>query len=249
MNRKVLRKKVIERRALKAAIKIGKLIPEGKINWCREEPDFEIQTLNGMVGVEVSDLMPLPNNEFFRSPVEENKFNAMVVQLAEQEYDRTESVKVGVQVHFGKISERRKPNAMAREIAAFVAFHRAEVKNFRYWHQRTELPLGLDMIAIQSRYDWPWSLNEHWSRSLETLIPQLKLAIAKKNQKVPTYRMNLPNAPIYLLLYTCAAGHRDFPLFADMDQLPVRFDFDRVFFYSVVNRTVLELRKGVWSQS
>jgi hypothetical protein len=110
--------------------------------------------------------------------------------------------------------------------------------------RKAELPVGLDLIAIDSRYDSRWAVSEMWVRTLDTLIPQLQQAITRKNRKVPVYRDNLPNIPIYLLLYSCAGGHREFPVFADMDKIPLRFDFDRVFFFSGLNRIVLELHKA-----
>src|SRR6266581_2373335 len=78
-------KKLRELRALLAARSATSFLPHGKIV-PGEEPDFRIITETGIVGVELTELMPLPRSVSFSSPVAEQRLHENAVQLAERQY-------------------------------------------------------------------------------------------------------------------------------------------------------------------
>jgi hypothetical protein len=51
-----------------------------------EQPDLRVMTASGIVGVELSEILPLPRNTSFNSPLAEASLQEDSVRLAEQSY-------------------------------------------------------------------------------------------------------------------------------------------------------------------
>src|SRR5271170_2516126 len=85
-------KKTIERRVLEAARRASTVIPSGEAQDF-ERPDFKLLTAGGVIGIEVTELLPSAGNDSFASALADSSFQAQVVELAEQRYYQTPDAK------------------------------------------------------------------------------------------------------------------------------------------------------------
>lgn len=236
-------KKEIEKRALEAACRASAIIPAGELRDI-EKPDFILRTASGLLGIEVTELLPPADIDSFSSPLAEKSFHAKVVQLAEQEYNRTPgAIPVKVTVYFWKI-ERGKydKRVMALALAEFVRSHRTQATPVATFTRRANLPKGFGVISISST-SGPWFSGESVGLTLTQIRQQIAERISAKNKLLPTYRSNLPDAPIWLLIYSCMEVSRSVPIPHGLAEWTFPFGFDRVFFFSSLDNKVEEIRK------
>jgi hypothetical protein len=245
LNINQINKKAIERRALVAAGGANPLIPTGEIQDF-EKPDFKIESVTGIVGVEVTELMPAPTTDLFSSPLAEKSFHEKLMRLAEQEYNRTPgAVPVGVGVFFWKTDTGKYDiQSMAQALADFVRSHRDRATPVETFSRHAGLPEGFGVITISATRDRPWYGGESVSLTLEQIRQQLAERIRAKNELVSAYRANLPNMPICLLIYSCMQVSRGVPMVHGMDEWTFPFDFDHVFFFSSLDSAVVEIRQA-----
>jgi hypothetical protein len=153
---------------------------------------------------------------------------------------------VHVSVYFTNTrGERRNKNQMADALTDFVKAnnHRANpVTTFMH----DDAPDGFDAITIIAelgRGEW-WS-GEGGGVHLSDIRPQVEARIDAKNLLVPTYRSNLPDgAQVWLLLYTGVTVARSMPIPYGAEEWTIRFQFDRVFWFTDLERQFVEIRRA-----
>lgn len=243
-------KKEIERRALNVARSVSTLIPDGKTEDF-EKPDFKVHTSTGLVGIEVTELMPAARSDGFSSPLDEKSFHQKVMQLAETEYRRMHrEVPISVSAGFCRIdddvtNERSAvARSMARSLADFVVSHMHLARPVETFSWRRELPKGFAVVTIWTPRDRAWYSHESMSLTLDGIHQRLAERIREKNALVETYRTNVPGAPIHLLLYSCTEVPKGIPITHGMDDWGFQFDFERVFFLSTLDSAVVEIRRA-----
>ena len=119
----------MEKRVLVAAGQVSALIPTGEVQDF-EKPDFRIETATGLVGIEVTELMPAPTTDFFSSPLAEKSWHEKLMKAAELEYNGLPgAVPVGVSAYFWKTeSGKYDMRTMARGLVDFVLTHHGQAK-------------------------------------------------------------------------------------------------------------------------
>jgi hypothetical protein len=236
-------KKDRELRALLAARQVISFLPDGEIV-PDEEPDFRIITETGIVGVEVSELMPLPRSDSFSSPVAEQRLHESAIQLAERGYYAEQgAMPVKVSAFFWKIENgKNKKRELADALISFVKAHRDKASPVAATFTR-RIPDGFSVITIASR-PGPWWSGESMPNSPEGTRQQLAVMIESKNKLLRRYRANLPNSPMWLLVYSCAEVSRGVQMPHGISEWTFPFDFERVFFYATLDQTVEEIRKA-----
>ena len=246
LNSKEAAKKAKECSALQEAWRLSTLIPSGEIKDF-EKPDFKIETRTGIVGIEVTELMPAPKVDSFSSPLAEVDWLEKLMAQAERQYIRVPgAIPVEVSAFF------RKPDAgkydkptMVRGLIDFVLKHRHEAKPVANFSWRPDLPEGFSHIQICARAERPWHGHKETSQHLDDIKKWLGERIRIKNKAVTTYRTNIPNAPIYLLVFSCMGVSRGVFMPFKIEEVPYPFDFDRVFFYAALDSpAVVEIRKA-----
>ncbi|MGD0522741.1 MAG: hypothetical protein ABSA48_15900, partial [Terracidiphilus sp.] len=69
--------------------------------------------------------------------------------------------------------------------------------------------------------------------------------ISEKDKLVRTYRKNLPDgAQMWLLLHTGVTVARSMPIPHDIETWDIPFTFDRVFWFTSLERQFAEIRRG-----
>jgi hypothetical protein len=215
----------------------GEVIPS-------EEPDFRIETETGTVGIELTEVLPPPRNESFSSPVAEEDLHKSVVEIAELDYGTAGGLAVKVRTYFWNIERvKNRKWEMAHALAGFVKSHRGEANTVATFTRRDKLPEGFGVISIDSN-PGPWWSGEGVENTFEGIYQQLAARIAAKNKLLPTYRANLPNSPIWILLYSCAGVSRGVHMPYGISEWSFPFDFDRVFFFASLSGSVEEIRRA-----
>ena len=237
-------KKQVERRALEAARRVCSTIPSGKI-YEFEKPDFKIETRSGIVGVEVTELLPRAGSDAFSSPLAEKSFHEKVVHLAEQEYNRMPgTAPVKVTVFFWNINGREYDRrVMAKSLADFVRAHREQATSVATFDRHDNVPEGFGVISI-SATTGPWWGGESVNLTLDQIHQQIAERIEAKNKLLPTYRSNLPKASIWLLIYSGVEISRSVPIPHGFDEWTFPFEFDRAIFFSSLGNEVAEVRRA-----
>lgn len=235
-------KKKQEERALIAAQNAGLVLPSGRIIHL-EEPDFRIESEEGILGIELTELLPLPRNDSFSSPMAEQDQHRKTVSIAEAEYYRLcGSFPVQVTVYFwnvkrGACVEKR----MAHELVDFVRSHLPGNRTLTFG--RLHLPEGFGTVNIAPGRK-PWQSWESVGQRVSDTHKQIAARVAQKNERLPKYRTNLPNSPIWLLLHSCLDVSRGVWMPSDISDYGLDFDFDRVFFYSSLSGSVKEISRA-----
>lgn len=236
-------KKAEERRVLEAARETNGVIPAGKIGDFAE-PDLTIETANGVLGIEVTAVMPTSYSGCFSSPLAEQRFREDIVERGEKDYYRTPgSLPVGVSVFFWKIERSTNDKQlMGRALADFVRANPLAGKVAQTFSWRPDLPKGFGIICIRMDTH-PWIAHEFLDLNSDQIHQQIAARIAAKNTLLPTYRTNLPQSPIWLLLFSSIGVSTGIPLTGPIETLEFPSDFDRVLFYSALDSQVVELKK------
>jgi hypothetical protein len=242
-NESEISKKQIERRALEAARRACSILADGEIHDF-EQPDFKMETSSGLVGIEVTEVLAPAGSDTFSSPLAEKGFHAKVVQLAEQEYNGAPgAIPVKVLVYFSNIaSGKYDKRVMAKSLAEFVSSRREQAMPVATFRRRDSLPEGFGVINI-SAPSGPWSGGESLGLTFAQIYVQIGERIRAKNKLLPTYRSNLPDMPIWLLLYSGVEVSRSVPIPRGFAEWTFPFQFDRVFFFCSLDSEVAEVRR------
>jgi hypothetical protein len=239
------RKKQCELRVLAAARGASIFFPDGEII-VAEVPDFQIKNEAGTVGIELTELLSLPRNDSFNSPLAEESLHEDVVRLAEEDYYRTPgATPVKVTVYFWDVERRKnRKHGMAHALSAFVASHREQACPVATFVRRDKLPYGFGTISIAAVAE-PWFSGECIGNTVAGIHQQLTARIAAKNSLVSSYRANLADSPIWLLLYSGAGISQGIPMVQGIGEWSFTFDFDRVFFFAALDGKVEEIKRRV----
>ena len=236
-----LRQKDEELRAVEAARRAGLPLPVGQLI-SREQPDFEVSTGSGTLGLEVTEVLPPPQNASFTSALGERAVEARIISQAEEAYRRNPGARpVKVTSYFWDVERKKgEERRMARELVQFVISRRPVSNRVATFERIEGIPDGFGVVSIVAE-DGTWYGGGRNSLSLSGLQAAFSGRIADKNHRAPVYRRNLPGAPIWLLLYSRAGLPGGIETFVGIERSPVAFDFDRVFFYSELAGRVVEI--------
>jgi hypothetical protein len=230
-------KEAAELAFLTAAQDTCTLIPLG-IAKKREAPDFKLVTESGSIGIEVAELLRPAELPKQSPPIEAENFHRQVVEKAQDlYYERNNAVPAAVHVFFTHATGRTDRGVLSRKLADVVGqnIHRA---NPTINLSRAELPGELSAISITAESGC-WHSGEHGAITLPLILGEIHDLISQKELLLSNYRRNLPDIPIWLLLYTGA--HRGFELPSQVVDLSCPFTFDRVLWYSQLDRKVIEI--------
>jgi hypothetical protein len=90
----------------------------------------------------------------------------------------------------------------------------------------------------------PWWSGESVNLTLDQIHQQIAKRIEAKNKLLPTYRSNLPNIPIWLLIYSGAGVSRSVPIPHGFAEWTFPFEFERVFIFSSLDNEIEEVRRA-----
>jgi hypothetical protein len=242
-------KKIEEARALAAARKAGAPIPFDET--ADEEPDFRFNM--GTLGIEVSELIRPPSSNFGIPPVEEESFHQELVGMAEEIYYQTAGTKpVYVRIGFENARGVRRNKQQVTKLAASIAeFVKENIDSSKAAFYRPEIPEGVFFIVISADMGHrAWWCGEAGGVTLSDIRQQLAARIKAKNKLLPTYRRNLKEgAEVWLLLYTDASVARSMPIPFGIEEWEFPFDFDRVFWFTSLERAVVEIKRAELPQT
>jgi hypothetical protein len=226
-------KKERELRAFYAACQAGLPIRANSVDARGENPDLRVTTPTGIVGIELSEILPLPRNPSFNSPVAEASLQEDSVRLAEQIYcGAKDAIPVRVTVYPWSVERtRNRKRKMANALANFVKEHGHEATPVKLFERLDGIPEGFGVVNICAG-PGPWQSGQSTVATFDGIYTQLAIRIAEKNELLPTYRANLPNAPIWLLLHSCWEVARSVPMPHGIREWSQPFCFDRVFFFA-----------------
>jgi hypothetical protein len=236
--------KRIESWYLAAARDAGIPIPSGEIPG--EEPDFGFQTTSGALGIELTEVLRPASSNHGISPVEEESFHREIIKTAQKHYCAVpNATPVHVSTYFTNArGNRRSKHELARALSEFVQRNvdRANpIASFAY----RDAPHGFDSVVIAAESapgDW-WS-GEVGGITLGEVRAQVEMRIAAKDSLVGTYRSNLPrDAELWLLLYSGVTVARSMPIPHGIEAWLVPFQFDRVFWFTLLDRQFVEIQK------
>jgi hypothetical protein len=239
-------KKERELRALLAARRGCPNLPDGEVV-PDEEPDFTIITADGKVGIELRELLPQPRNLWLKSPLAEQRLHEDVVRGAERQYyANPNAFPVKVTAYFWAIEKgKSRAREMTDGLAAFVQAHCHDANPVATFDWRPDLPDGFSVISIATPRDSSsWYTGASVNITLDDIRQQIATAIESKNALLPRYRANLPNAPVWLLLHSCAVISRGVPIPHGIRDWIFPCGFDRVLFYSSLSGTVEEILRA-----
>lgn len=238
-------KKRIEQYMLAAARDAGIPIPIGEEPG--EEPDFRFTENNPPLGVETSEVLRPASSNYGIVPVEEEAFHTEIIASAQRNYQADPHARiVHVNVYFtntrGAKSDKGK---MVDALTSFVRANNHKV-NAAVTFMRDETPDGFDAITIiaeSGRGNW-WS-GEGGGYQLSDIRPQVEARIRAKDKLVQTYRSKLPTgAQVWLLLYTGVTVARSMMIPHDAEAWVFPFQFDRVFWFTSLERKFIEVKRS-----
>jgi hypothetical protein len=197
-----------------------------------------------IVGIELSEILPLPRNASFNSPLAEASLQEDSVRLAEQAYYAAQdAMPVQVTVYPWDVERtRNKKREMADALASFVKSHRHEAAPVKLFERIDGIPEGFGVVNICST-PGPWRSGKSTVVTLDGIHHQLRDSIKAKNELLPQYRANLPNAPIWLLLYSCWDVARSVPMPHGIREWSFPTGFDRIFFFASSSVCVEEINR------
>jgi hypothetical protein len=231
-------KKRIEKWFLEAARNASAIIPAGDISES-EKPDFTLASADGLIGIEVTELLREGHEGPFK-PVAEEDFHKKVVRLAEEYYRQSGARAVKVSVFFTndwKITRRAED--VARSLFEFVESQNQRATSPVTFSRRHALPEGFDRITIGPP-DGSWSCGELGGALLR--YEHLAASIRDKENLLPTYRDNLRNARIWLLIYISVTVARSLAVpTEDLRRWTFESSFDKILLFSSVDNRVFEI--------
>jgi hypothetical protein len=236
-------RKIIETRALAAARKAGIPIPHGE--GPGESPDFRFETEDGILGVEVSELLRPAPSRFGIKPVAEETYHKEIVLMAQALYDRAPNAKPAKLVlYFADArGKKRDKNQMAKALAEFVVAN-VDKANPVANCDGLGVPEGFGAMSIASEAG-DWWCGECGGSSVADIRDALASGISEKNDLLPMYRDNLaPGAKVWLLLYSTVAVSRSMPIPFDIEEWRFDFDFDRVFWFTCLDNHFVEIERA-----
>ena len=237
-------KKKRELRAFAAACKAGLPITPVEVV-ADEKPDFRVSTAQGLIGIELSEVTPLPSNPTFNSSVAEAANHEASVRLAEQIYYKNENaMQVTVTTCPWDVERTRDTKReMGHELANFVKAHCHEATPVKLFGRVDEIPEGFGVVNICSG-PGSWVAWQSVGVTVGGIYVQLANRIADKDALLSTYRANLPNTPIWLLLFSCWEVARSVSMPHGIREWRYPFGFDRVFFHAASSECVEEIHRG-----
>jgi hypothetical protein len=237
MESKLETKKKTELWALNAARAACPSIPLGQ-DIQREEPDFQIITPNGTLAIETTELL-IPGKNGGFPPVQEEAFHQKLVRIAEALHRRMphrKPVRVSVRFNSGGWHDIEQ---MATVLAEFVSSHQHLASPVKTFYEG--FPALFFSVTIESDRLPPWTSNECSGFTVEDVYVQLALRIKEKDKLLPTYRENIPDSPIWLLIYTTFGVSRSMSMPHGIEQWKQPFGFERVLFFSCLDEAVAEI--------
>ena len=187
-------RKEIELRAFEEACKAGLPIHAQSVV-AREEPDLQVATATGVVGIEVSEVLPLPRNASFNSPLAEASLHERSVRRAEQIYYADPDA-MPVQVEVGPWDvewTRNKERELGDNLAIFVKAHCREATPVKLFQRIHGIPEGFCVVNICAG-PGPWRSGKASNVTFEGIYSQLANRIGAKETLLSRYRTNLLNA-------------------------------------------------------
>ena len=167
------RQKEIERWFLEAARKADSIIPDGTIEDF-EKPDFKIHTANGLLGIEVTELLRSGSGPI--RPVKQESLHKNIIEVARTEYySNPNAIPVQVRAYFwNPDGERLAKRKMARALAEFVRTHAVEANPVATFSRLDGVPEGFDVISIAAGND-RWYSGECGGSTVAETFEQLAL--------------------------------------------------------------------------
>lgn len=236
-------KKEIERRVLDAARKAGVPIPLGEI--AREEPDFSLWTPNGVLGIEISEVLRPASSNNGILPAEAEAFHQSILIAAQEEFQKTTAASTRVNLHFSNPRGKKQDRCqLTKSLVECVAANRDRA-NPAVVLKGNELPEGFDHILITTDGSGDWWCGEGGGVTLSEIPVELGSKIAAKNKLLQTYRANLPiGAEVWLLLYSRVTVARSIPIPHGIEEWRFSFDFDRVFWFASLENKAVEIQRA-----
>ncbi len=240
----VTEKRKRELRAFAAACEAGLPITPLDVA-SADKPDLRVSTATGMIGIEVSEVLPLPRNPSFNSSLAEARNHEASVRLAEQTYYKDKNATpVKVTTYPWDVERtRNKKREMGDELGNFVKAHCHEATPVKLFGRIDGIPEGFGVVNIVAGHG-SWEAWQSVGVTFDGIYTQLANRIASKNALLPTYRANLPYAPIWLLLYSCWEVARSVPMPSGIREWAYPFCFDRVFFFASSSQCVEEIHRA-----
>jgi len=209
-----------------------------------DKPDLRVLTPQGLIGIELSEVTPLPRNPTFNSSVAETANHEASVRLAEKiYYKKKNAMRVKVTTYPWDVARtRNRKLEMGEELASFVTAHCHEAKPTKTFGRICGIPDGFGVVSIHAG-SGPWFAGQSVGVTADGIYTQLANRIAAKDASLSTYRVNLPNTPIWLLLFSCWEVARSVSMPHGMREWTVQFGFDRVFFHAASSQCVEEIHR------
>lgn len=236
-------KKKRELRAFAAACQAGLPITPLEVV-AGEKPDLRVSTAQGLVGIELSEVTPLPKNPTFNSSVAEAANHEASVRFAEQIYYRNKNaMQVKVTTYpWDIVRTRNIKREMGDELASFVKARCHEAAPTKTFGKVCGIPDGFGVVSIHAG-PGSWFAGQSVGVTLDGIYTQLANRIESKNALLSTYSANLPNTPIWLLLFSCWEVARSVSMPHGIREWTYPFGFDRVFFHAASSQCVEEIHR------
>jgi hypothetical protein len=237
-------KKERERRILEAVREAGAPIPPGEL--AREEPDFSIQTPDGVLGIELCEVLrPASTNQGI-VPVEAESFHRSIMVEAQRAFQKSNALPTKISVDFSRAKGTRQDKLkLVKSLVDCVEENRSRA-NPAIALKGNELPEGFDHVLIQAKSgEWWW--REVGGVTVSEIHREIAAQIAAKDAHVSRYRENLSagtRAGIWLLLFTRPTVARSVPIPRGIGEWKFPFRFDRVFWFACLENEVVEIRRA-----
>jgi hypothetical protein len=232
-----------EKSAFEAACRAG--LPITPLNVAMgDKPDVRVLTSQGLIGIELSEVLPLPRNHTFNSSVAEAANHEGSVRLAERTYyESKDAVQVKVTTYPWNVERTRNTKReMGDELASFVRAHCHEAAPEKLFTRLHGIPDGFGVVSIRAG-SGSWYAGQSVGVTFDGIYAQLADRIADKDASLSTYRSNLQNAQIWLLLYSGWEVSRSVPMPSGIGEWTHPFGFDRVFFHAASSQCVEEIHR------
>lgn len=233
-----------EPRVLEEACSCG--FPGPFAKWKKREgpgPDFE--HIEKPLGLELTLLIPRPGHPSFESPLAEWATLLRAIKSAEHIYYRNHQARpvevIGYQWPFERAP--KKEDEIAHDLAEFVRVHCDRAVPFAMFTRHDDLPDGFGVITIRVGGGC-WDGRASTGSSALCTPHLLAERISAKNEKLTTYRKNLLNSPIWLLIHSGVDVSGGVYMPSNIGDWSFSFDFERVFFYASLNSRVEEIRRS-----